>query len=404
MPYLSDQDYGQGRRLLGNDVVDTTGAVVRTLPDTPAPQPTASQPTTERLLPTGTMGDFSSMLEKPPTLPTPTYSVPALVEQENLRKASATNQINNQFDDLTEQAKERGVMEQGTANKDVNRLRGEGFSTAVNAYLDSVKKRSDDRLADLEKKKQAALAALDTDSANRIQQLMIAENERQDKIYQLQFDNALKVADLRLQEQKANQIEVAGVLYEKQPDGTYRSVAGEKKHELRELNGALYERQDDGTYKIVAGTPKNQLTEVSPGNSVIDAIGNVIYQAPNKPTASRSGGGGGGTPKPQVPLNNAVKKYIPSNVSKHDFDHVYNALSQYAQENNLNSLSTEEKYKAWGEAADDLKAAGFNPTDFDALLWEFFHPDKLAGYEKRAKEQAEKNKPTKSTKQSSREL
>lgn len=85
----------------------------------------------------------------------------------------------------------------------------------------------------------------------------------------------------------------------------------------------------------------------------------------------------------KAPTKTIVDKYdLPKNVSSDDYENVRTGLRAIQKEYNITSLSDEERYKLWGEAANELENLGYNPDDFDALLWEVFHPEGLNGYYK----------------------
>jgi hypothetical protein len=48
--------------------------------------------------------------------------------------------------------------------------------------------------------------------------------------------------------------------------------------------------------------------------------------------------------------------------------------------NESGGVNDQNRYELWGYVADELKAAGVNPTSFDDILWKYFHPEGTKGY------------------------
>lgn len=237
----------------------------RPINNTPAATtPPPADPLAGRSLPTGPVGDFKSFFDNanklltPQSSPTPTsYNTPAMIEEAKRAAEAKRATINSQFDTLDTNARELGAKEVGGAGNKVGRLRDTGFSSAAEAYIADVQTRSEKRLNDLRTQRQQALASLDTALAGEIQGLMLKEMERQDKLADTQFQRMATVLGLGLQFQglqdaRSKPVEVNGILYEKQTDGTYKPVAGSAGRQTKELGDQLWEQQDDGSWKMVA--------------------------------------------------------------------------------------------------------------------------------------------------------
>lgn len=178
----------KGNTYLSKDVAQQYGANIpadpmagRTLPGFSSPAPG-----------TGDLKTIGDAVAKPvaPGLPAATaYSNPALIEEQkaNLQKVqdAQRNQINSQYDTLDKNATELGINEQGGANNQVGRLRGEGFSSASLAYMADVQARSEKRLAQLKSDRQNALANLDMQAAQQSNDLIAKEQARQDHMSEL---------------------------------------------------------------------------------------------------------------------------------------------------------------------------------------------------------------------------
>lgn len=253
--------------------------------DAPAPTitPTATPPAPATTLPTNTTPDnrtlpgatdFGSFLSNlttqlngntnatPAADPnTTTYTIPALVDQENARVAAQRNLINSQFGQQQTVLEDRGAHEVAGAGNSVGQFRGEGFSTAANSYIASVQKQSDDRLTQLNQAKETALANLDTTSAQNIQNLMTKELDRQDKLSELRFNQlttllgvGLNYKQLQDSEDKPQTQEVNGQLFQyDKTTGAWTPAAGTATAKTVTLNNILYQQQPDGTWKNVAG-------------------------------------------------------------------------------------------------------------------------------------------------------
>lgn len=89
------------------------------------------------------------------------------------------------------------------------------------------------------------------------------------------------------------------------------------------------------------------------------------------------------TSKFKPPVKTYVDKYdLPKSVSNDDFQSVRTSIREIQREFDIASLSDQERYRLWGETAAELEAQGYNPDDYDAILWEAFHPEGLNGYYK----------------------
>lgn len=125
--------------------------------------------------------------------------------------------------------------------------------------------------------------------------------------------------------------------------------------------------------------------------------GSKIYQ--NKVRLLNQGGGSGSsdvyTSTKPVSQSIQTKYNLPATVTEGNFNRVKDAIqaavNQVTGGKGVGSLTVEQRYSLWGQAADDLQAAGYDPTDFNALLWETFHPEGLAGYKKYVLGQPDKN-------------
>lgn len=97
----------------------------------------------------------------------------------------------------------------GGGKDDIGRFRGEGFSSAANAYMDSIQKKGEKRIADLEAAKATALANLDTGLADKISALQLKEMDRQDKLAETRFNQLMSLVgvgvQIKGQEQSADQ-------------------------------------------------------------------------------------------------------------------------------------------------------------------------------------------------------
>ena len=127
------------------------------------------------------------------------YSTPALIEEERKRAEAQRRIVSGQFDTLDEEARLRGEAEKGGAKLGTGRLRGEGFSSAAEAYLQNVQTQSEKRMERLRNDRQTALASLDMESARNISALMQKENERQDKLSEIKFNRLTTLLGLGLQ-------------------------------------------------------------------------------------------------------------------------------------------------------------------------------------------------------------
>lgn len=85
-----------------------------------------------------------------------------------------------------------------------------------------------------------------------------------------------------------------------------------------------------------------------------------------------------------VSKTDRAKYNLPPNTTQDEFDSVYNSLDQGIRDatggKGTKALSQEDRYRLWDQAAQDLSDAGYDPKDYDALLWEYFADGGLDSY------------------------
>lgn len=103
-------------------------------------------------------------------------------------------------------------------------------------------------------------------------------------------------AQYKTEQEKSKPIEVGGSLIQYDPaTETYKTLFSKPqevaKPEIREANGVIYERQNDGTWKSVAGSPKSQSDAgftLGEGQVRYDANGNLVASGPAKTVADKA--------------------------------------------------------------------------------------------------------------------
>lgn len=95
-----------------------------------------------------------------------------------------------------------------------------------------------------------------------------------------------------------------------------------------------------------------------------------------------SSGGGSGTATNTSPVSVADRdRYnLPITVNKGTLEKVKTAIQTVVGQ--IGQITNENRYELWDAVASAIKDAGLNPSDYDAILWEAFHPEGLTGYQK----------------------
>ncbi len=83
-----------------------------------------------------------------------------------------------------------------------------------------------------------------------------------------------------------------------------------------------------------------------------------IYQESVRPPSR--GGGGGGSKLKSVDVEDYINKLAADN----------------------GGINNENRYDLWESVANQIEMSGADPTDYNALLWEYFHPEGKKGYKK----------------------
>ena len=115
------------------------------------------------------------------------------------------------------------------------------------------------------------------------------------------------------------------------------------------------------TLGVPYGTTKGQATSMGITPSFVKAS-----------SQSKSGPAPTKTPATNDPLTNglrfssstAVDKSIPSVISR------------------AGGLTNENRYDLWDKVAQAIESQGKNPSDYDQILWKYFHPEGSSGYKK----------------------
>lgn len=323
--------------------------------------------------------------------PAAKYSIPAMIEEEKKALQARKTAANIGFDQQAGDIRAVNNQEQGGARADTARFRGEGFSTAATAYIDSVQKKGEKRLSDLESARQAALANLDAQSADRIMTLQLKEQDRLDKLSELRFNQMLSLVNVGLSMQANDRAERSlnlqqeGFDYQKARDlkldmkeARLFAVENDIKGPGYELGGTWYssttgEAFPDKESAAAAGLNDNNVVHFDPNaketkaylqqlslkyadaginwqTDTIDSAsakiksGSAIYREQVRPPSSGSGSSGTSY-KDLKAERDYIKSTIPSGIQQ---------------------LKSEGK--SWGEVADMVVKQGFDPGEFDDVF------------------------------------
>jgi len=119
------------------------------------------------------------------------FNIPAVIEEQKSADLLRRRGIEDRFRPLIDEAKLTGRKEGGGATRAIGRLRGEGFSSAANAFVQGVQDRATKRVNDLIALKNQALNEFDANSATQINNLILKAIDRQDKLEETSFNQAL---------------------------------------------------------------------------------------------------------------------------------------------------------------------------------------------------------------------
>src|SRR3990167_2469310 len=387
------------------EISQSIGGELNNLPIwTPPATLAPTNPLDNRTLPESlSLGTLTAEVNVPPV--TSPYSTPALIEEERKRAEAQRRIVSGQFDTLDEEARLRGEAEKGGAKLGTGRLRWEGFSSAAEAYLQNVQTQSEKRMERLRNDRQTALASLDMESARNISALMQKENERQDKLSEIKFNRLEKLmrlefdirADARAEEnqniantEKVKQFaldnainksayQIGGVTYDSQT-GQIADANKFTADQIQIINADTKNARDHAK----ALNDKFPDANILPTDDDITIQGKLnaskmyrkdTYIASTKTISPED--------NPKLVTETVRNKYnLPDNITQGQLNKVKQFIKENkdAVEGGFGKLTVAERYGFWGEVADELTNAGFNPTDFDALLWEEFSPDGLKGY------------------------
>lgn len=101
--------------------------------------------------------------------------------------------------------------------------------------------------------------------------------------------------------------------------------------------------------------------------------------------------GGGGNPTTSVkPISEATRNkfFLPSTTTQGEFNTINDAIKSFVTGNG--GVNNNNRYDLWDGAVKGLQAMGVNPSAYDALMWDYFHPEGLAGFKTHRLGQAEK--------------
>jgi hypothetical protein len=115
-----------------------------------------------------------------------------------------------------------------------------------------------------------------------------------------------------------------------------------------------------------------------------DAQGNIVSRT-DIATGQELGATTNVTPSPlPSPTPTPTKKTTPTGTDpipgKLNTSNVENYIKYMASESG--GISDKNRYDLWDKVAKEITAEGGNPTQYDALLWRYFHPEGTAGYKK----------------------
>jgi len=120
-------------------------------------------------------------------------------ELQEQKTAAARRQLESQFGGLRQQAGMQTERDVEGTQEQLARSRGLGFSTAASGLINAVKMQGKERIGQIEKQRQEALATLDMNAATQAQELIFKELDMERTIMKDIFDMNIRNETLQLQ-------------------------------------------------------------------------------------------------------------------------------------------------------------------------------------------------------------
>lgn len=397
--FMDQSGFDTTGKYFGPPTADTALAA-RTLPGAGAPAATPGSPAVTT--PTAAPKDLSTIVADSRTLlgeqPQSEYQIPAMIEEQKRTNEIARKGISDSFDRQITDARQLGKNEMGSAGNDVSRFRGEGFSSAANAYMDSVQKKGEKRIADLEAAKAAALANLDVEAAGKIQALQLKEMDRQDKIAETRFNQLMQLVGVGLtvrgQDQSAQQFDKTFGLQQSQFDYQQKRDLLQDTKEAKqfaaennitsagyELAGTWYSTTTgqafpDKESAAAAGLNESNVTHFDPtAKETKQFVQSLAAKYPDanidftKDTVSQA----------QAKIKNSSAIYRKETYIAPTKGTTVDPYEQAAKDRKFlkdtvapGIIQLAQQGKSWGEIADQIVKQGFDPAEFDDVFHRTF--------------------------------
>lgn len=104
--------------------------------------------------------------------------------------------------------------------------------------------------------------------------------------------------------------------------------------------------------------------------------------------APQQGPGNPQTSNKPISESTRNKFFLPSTVTQGEFNTINDSLKSYV--NSKGGVTNENRFKLWDDAVRGIQSMEIDPSDYDALLWDYFHPEGLQGYQTHRLGKAEK--------------
>lgn len=114
------------------------------------------------------------------------------------------------------------------------------------------------------------------------------------------------------------------------------------------------------------------------GRETLEQASQIINNKSQIRAKELKGTGNTNTDNRDVTVADRNKYYLPITVNRGELSKVKTAIDSVIQQ--TGQVNDQNRYELWDAVAQAIKDAGLNPTDFDGVLWEAFHPQGLTGF------------------------